>query len=157
MAGQPLTAPHGNLPVKFSTLNEARVTPRIWLALPCWPLLYSPRSGFEGNHPSHPQVHRPPNLTNRIVNPLHLNPSLRQQTLPRDHREQTDRVGVHLDPQVGASLDEVHVCRLDGRVVGVEVGRILDVGELGLGVAVGLVVDAGRIEGVGVIVGRGDA
>ena len=63
---------------------------------------------------------------------------------------------VHLDPQVAASLDEDHVRGLDGRVVGVEVRRVLDVGELGLGVAIGPVFDVGWLERLGVVVGRGD-
>ena len=63
---------------------------------------------------------------------------------------------VHLNPQLAALLDEEHVCRLDGRVVGVEVRRVLDVGKFGIGVAIGLVFDAGRFERVGVVVGRSD-
>ena len=63
---------------------------------------------------------------------------------------------VHFDPQAAASLDEEYVRGLDGRVVGVEVCRALDVGELGFGVAICLVVDAGRIERLVVVVGRGD-
>ena len=63
---------------------------------------------------------------------------------------------VHLDPQFAALLDEKYVCGFDGRVGGVEVCRALDVGELGFGVAICLVVDAGRIERLVVVVGRGD-
>ena len=64
---------------------------------------------------------------------------------------------VHLDPQFAAFFDEEHVRGLDGCVVGVEVRRVLKVGGFGFAVAIGQVFDVGRIEGVGVIVGRGDA
>ena len=106
--------------------------------------------------PPQPQPHHPPILTHRVINPVHLKPTFRQQALPRGDGEEAGRVVVHLDPQVGASLDEEHVCRFDGRVFGVEVCGVLDVGEFSFAVAIGLVLDAGRLERVGLVVGRGD-
>ena len=65
-------------------------------------------------------------------------------------------MAVHLHPQFSAPLDEKHVRRFNGRVAGVEVRRVLNVRELALRVAISLLLDGGRLERLGVEVGRCD-
>ena len=103
---------------------------------------------------TNPEKHGTTILANGTIDPLDFKAGLGQQAPPCGDWEQARCVAVRLHLQLATSLGEEHVGRLNSRVDGVEVRRVLNVREFGLGVVIGLVVDVRRLERFGVIVRR---